>query len=120
MKAEKKKYMERKIMAGTVLRVVSTFAAKWKVCAETGVRKKKKEEWLTYEVKYLKCMDIDEKEVLIPFTSQGKFNIVYDKSCDDNRSVFRIKDLVSDFEFPLKVRLIFGKAPVVPCYLLVF
>ena len=111
----KQTYKERIIKAGTVLRVSGNFSAKWRTCAETGVHKKKKEEWTTVEIKYLKCLDIDEQEVLLPCSARGKFNIIYEKGATDSRCIFRLKDIISDFDLPLKVRLIYGKAPVVPC-----
>ncbi|KAK3089446.1 hypothetical protein FSP39_003687, partial [Pinctada imbricata] len=108
-------FKERIINAGSVLRVNGDFSAKWKTTAETGVHKKKTKEWTTVEIKYLKCMGLDEKEVLLPFSARGKFNVVYEKGSNAVQSVFRLKDLVSDFDLPLKVRLVYGKAPVVPC-----
>ncbi|KAL3870123.1 hypothetical protein ACJMK2_042734 [Sinanodonta woodiana] len=108
-------FKERKISAGTVLRVLGSFAAKWRTTAEKGVMKNKSKEWVTMEMKYLKCVDIDEKEVLLPFDAQGKFNAVYQKDLNDSRCVFRLKDIVSNFELPLKVCLLYGKAPTMPC-----
>ena len=108
-------FKERRIPRGTVLGVEGTFAAKWQTSATTGVFKKKKQEWVTAEVMYLKCKDTDGEEILIPFTTRGRFSILYEKGNKDSRAVFSMKDLISDFKFPLKVRMVYGKAPVVPC-----
>lgn len=108
-------YFQRKISAGSVLKVHSTFSAKWRTCFETGFRKKKQKEWVTQEIQYLKCSDSDEKEVLIPFTSKGKFHPVYQAGSTNGKCVFRMKDILSDLPLPVKVRLIYGKPPVVPC-----
>lgn len=64
---------------------------------------------------YLKCLDIDDKEVLISYSTRGRFNIVHEKGVKDSRTVYRMKDILSDLQLPLKVRMIYGKAPVVPC-----
>ena len=109
------KFLERRIPRGTVLGVEGTFAAKWRTSATTGFIKKKSKEWMTVEVMYLKCRDTDGEEVLIPFSTKGRFSIIYEKGNTDSRAVFRLKDLISDFKFPVKVRMVFGKAPVVPC-----
>ncbi|KAL5022117.1 hypothetical protein ScPMuIL_001272 [Solemya velum] len=106
---------ERKIRAGSVLRVDSIFTAKWRTTAKTGMFKKSNKEFTTVEEQYLKCIDIDNKEVLISLSTKGKFNIVYAKGVNDGRTVFRIKDLIDDFTLPMKVKLIYGKPPVVPC-----
>lgn len=111
----KQEIFERKVPAGSVLRVDSVFTAKWQTTAKTGVFKKSHVEYTTVEEKYLKCLDIENKEVLIPLTTKGKFNIVYLKGGNDGRTVFRIKDLIDDFSLPLKVKLIYGKPPIVPC-----
>ena len=108
-------FRERRIPRGTVLGVEGTFAAKWQTSATTGLIKKKNKEWTTVEVMYLKCRDTDGEEVLIPFSTRGRFSFIYEKGNKDSRAVFRLKDLISDFKFPVKVRMVFGKAPFVPC-----
>lgn len=67
------------------------------------------------EINYLKCVDTDDKEILVPMTTRGKFNLVYDKGIKDGRSVYRFKDILTDLQLPLKVRMVYGKPPVVPC-----
>lgn len=109
------KYLERKVKAGSFLRTDSVFTAKWKTSATTGVFKKKKTEWVTQEVKYLKCIDKDEKDILVPLSHRGKFNAIYEKGKLNQHSVYSMKDILSDLKLPVKVRLLFGKAPVVPC-----
>ncbi|XP_071148589.1 uncharacterized protein [Mytilus edulis] len=111
----KQTYLQRKIPAGTVLKVDSTFKAKWRTCAEIGVLKKKQKEWITREIQYLKCIDNKEQEILIPFTAKGKFHPVYQKGSSDSKCVFRMKDILTDLTLPVKVRIIYGKPPVVPC-----
>lgn len=108
-------YFQRTVTAGNVLKVLSTFSAKWKTTAETGLRKKKQKVWTTKEVKYLKCVDKDQQEILVPLTTKGRFHPVYKIGNNDSRCVFRMKDILQDFSLPLKVRLIYGKPPVVPC-----
>lgn len=112
---EGQSFKERRILAGSVLTINGTFAAKWQTTAQTGVLKRKSKEWTTVEIHYLKCVDIDEKEVLVPLTTKGKFSLVYEKGVKDGRTVYRMKDILSDLELPLKVRMVYGKAPVVPC-----
>lgn len=112
---ESQSYLERKVSAGSILRVTGTFSAKWRTSAETGLVKKKSKNWTTVEEQYLKCLDKDDKEVMIPFKQKGKFNIIYEKGSKDSRCILHMKDIVSNFSFPLKVRLLFGKAPVNPC-----
>ncbi|XP_046357895.2 uncharacterized protein LOC124136128 [Haliotis rufescens] len=109
------KIFERKVPAGSVLKVESIFTATWKTSAVTGVFKKSKTEWTTTEVKYLKCIDTDQKEILVPLTKTGKFNALYEKGNLNKNSVYRMKDILSDLTLPIKARLLFGKAPVVPC-----
>lgn len=109
------KIFERKVPAGSVLKVESIFTATWKTSAVTGVFKKSKTEWTTTEVKYLKCIDNDQKEILVPLTKTGKFNALYEKGNLNKNSVYRMKDILSDLTLPIKARLLFGKAPVVPC-----
>ena len=108
-------FKERRIPRGTVLCVEGTFSAKWKTSATTGLFKKKTTEWTTVDVTYLKCRDTDGEEILVPFSTGGRFSVLYEKGNKDSRTVFRMKDLISDFKFPVKVRMVFGKAPVVPC-----
>ncbi|XP_045188813.2 uncharacterized protein LOC123546524 [Mercenaria mercenaria] len=108
-------FKERKIPAGSVLTVSGTFAAKWQTTAQTGLLKRKSKEWTTVEINYLKCLDIDDKEVLVPMSTRGKFNIIYEKGVKDGRAIYRMKDILTDLHLPLKVRMIYGKAPVVPC-----
>ncbi|ESP03586.1 hypothetical protein LOTGIDRAFT_237593 [Lottia gigantea] len=109
-------YLERKIPAGSILKTDSIFTAKWKTEAETGLFKKKSSQWTTYEVKYLNCITTtDQKEILIPLTTKGKFNAVYERGKLDCNSVYTMKDILSDLSLPVRVRLLFGKAPVVPC-----
>ncbi|XP_041358044.1 uncharacterized protein LOC121374958 [Gigantopelta aegis] len=109
------KFLERKISSGTVLSVDGLFAAKWRTSAQTGVFKKKSQEWVTTEVKYLKCLDSDQKEVLLPLSHSGKFNAIYERGHLNQNSVYRMKDIVCDLKLPIKARLLYGKAPVVPC-----
>lgn len=108
-------FLERKVAAGSFLRTDSVFTAKWRTCATTGVFRKKETEWVTEEIKYLKCIDKDEKEILIPLSHRGKFNAIYEKGKMNQHSVYSMKDILSDLKLPVKVRLLFGKAPVVPC-----
>ncbi|XP_052101125.1 uncharacterized protein LOC127735071 [Mytilus californianus] len=108
-------YVQRKIPAGTVLKVESTFKAKWRTCAETGVLKKKQKEWTSREIQYLKCIDNKEQEILIPFTAKGKFHPVYQNGSSDSKCLFRMKDILTNLTLPVKVRIIYGKPPVVPC-----
>ena len=112
-------FKERKIPAGSILVVDSVQSAKWTTCAERekgiGVRKKKVEEWTTIEISYLKCTDAEQTEVLLPFSSKGRFSSVYEKDINNDRSIYRLKNLISDFDMPIIVRLVYGKAPVVPC-----
>ncbi|KAL4236897.1 hypothetical protein ACF0H5_005283 [Mactra antiquata] len=112
---EAQSFKERKITAGTILTVKGTFAAKWQTTAQTGLLKKKSKEWTTVEMIYMKVIDTDNMEVLVPMTTRGKFNLVYEKGLKDVRTIYRMKDIVSDLDLPLKVRMIYGKAPVVPC-----
>lgn len=112
-------FKDRKIPAGSILVVHSTLSAKWTTCAErekgVGVRKKKMEEVTTIEIPYLKCTDIEQTEVLLPFSTKGRFSSVYEKDINNDRSIYRMKDLITDFDMPTIVRLVYGKAPVVPC-----
>nr|KAG5711768.1 hypothetical protein BaRGS_023532 [Batillaria attramentaria] len=111
------KYLERKVPAGSFLKTDSVFAAKWRTQATvpSGLFKKKEAEWITQEIKYLKCIDKDEKEILIPLSHRGKFNAIYEKGKLNQHSVYTMKDILSDLKLPVRVRLLFGKAPVVPC-----
>ncbi|KAL8598552.1 hypothetical protein ACOMHN_051340 [Nucella lapillus] len=108
-------YLERKVTAGSFLRTVDIFCAVWKTSAQSGVFRKKQTDWVTQEVKYLKCIDKDEMEILIPLAHRGKFNAIYEKGKLNQNSVYSMKDILSDLKLPIKVRLLFGKAPVVPC-----
>lgn len=108
-------FIERKVQAGSFLKTVNIFTAKWKTTAQTGVFKKKQKEFVTQEVKYLKCLDTDEKEIMISLSHTGKFNAIYEKGRPNQHSVYTMKDILSDLKLPIKVRLLFGKAPVVPC-----
>ncbi|KAK7101300.1 hypothetical protein V1264_024097 [Littorina saxatilis] len=109
------KYLERKVKAGSSLRTDSVFTAKWKTSMKKGTFKKKQTEFVTQEIKYLKCIDRDELEILIPLNHRGKFNAIYEKGHLNKHSVYSMKDILSDLKLPIKVRLLFGKAPVVPC-----
>lgn len=108
-------YFQRTVSAGKVLKFISTFNAKWQTSAETGIRKKKRKQWTTKEVKYLKCVDTDQQEILIPLSTKGKFHPIYQTGNSDTSCVFRIKDILKDFTLPVKVRLIYGKPPAMPC-----
>ncbi|CAL1539611.1 unnamed protein product [Lymnaea stagnalis] len=112
---EHQKFLERKIPAGSVLETRGTFTAKWKTVAETGLLKKKTKEWEFQEVTYLKCLDRDQTEILVPLKHKGKFNAIYEKGHLTQNAVYNVKDILSDLSLPIKVRLLFGKAPVVPC-----
>lgn len=114
-KNEAQSFKERKIRAGSVLTIKGSFAARWQTTAQSGLLKRKTKEYSTVEIKYLKCVDTDEMEILIPFTTRGRFNLVYEQGIKDIRTVYRMKDILSELELPLKVRMIYGKAPVVPC-----
>lgn len=110
----KEEYMERKIPPGSILKVLDVFAAKWQTRAETGLLKKETVEW-TIDVKYLKCIDSDRVEVLLPFTERGRFNVLYERGGKGLHPLYRVRDILSDFTLPVKARLLYGKAPVVPC-----
>ncbi|CAG5117555.1 unnamed protein product [Candidula unifasciata] len=112
---DQQKYLERRIRAGSVLETKGTFTAKWKTRAETGLFKKKTTEWEFQEMTYLKCMDHDLQEILIPITHKGKFSAIYERGRLNQNAVYSMKDILSDLGLPIKVRLLFGKAPVVPC-----
>ncbi|XP_059149366.1 uncharacterized protein LOC131936411 [Physella acuta] len=112
---EAQKYLERKVPAGSVLQTTGLFTATWKTVAQTGLLKKKTKEWETQEVTYLKCVDLDGVELMIPLTHKGKFNAIYEKGQVNLNAVYSVKDVLSDLTLPIKVRLLFGKAPVVPC-----
>ncbi|GFO47918.1 protein fam59a [Plakobranchus ocellatus] len=112
---EQQKYMERKIPAASVLRTNGTFKAKWKTRAETGLFKKKTKEWDMEEITYLKCLDHDDSEILVPFSHKGKFNSIYDRGKITANAVYSMKDILSELSLPIMVRLLFGKAPVLPC-----
>ncbi|RUS83351.1 hypothetical protein EGW08_008898 [Elysia chlorotica] len=109
------KYLERKIAAGSVLKTNGTFKAKWKTRAQTGLFKKKTKEWDMEEVTYLKCIDHDSLEILVPITHKGKFNAIYEKGKLTPNAVYSMKNILDDLSLPVMVRLLFGKAPVVPC-----
>ena len=47
--------------------------------------------------------------------SSGKFNAIYKRGQISQNAVYTMKDVISDLSLPVKVRLLFGKAPVVPC-----
>ncbi|WAR24440.1 hypothetical protein MAR_038109 [Mya arenaria] len=108
-------YSERKIPAGRVLEVKGSFAARWQTTTQSGLIKKKSKQYSTIEVPYMKCVDVDGTDVLIPFTTKGRFSVVYEKGIKDSRTVYRMKDILSDLQLPVKVRMVYGKAPVVPC-----
>lgn len=113
---EGQSFKERKIRAGSVLTVKGSFAARWQTTAKTGLIKRKSKEYTTVEMKYLKCIDpTDDKEVLVPWSARGRFNLVYERGVKDMRTIYRMKDILSELKLPLKVRMIYGKAPVVPC-----
>lgn len=113
---EKQSFKERKIRAGSILTIKGSFAARWQTTAQTGLLKRKNKEYTTVEIQYLKCIDTaDEKEVLIPWNTRGRFSLVYESGLRDARTVYRMKDILSSLQLPLKVRMIYGKAPVVPC-----
>ncbi|KAH3694668.1 uncharacterized protein LOC127861885 [Dreissena polymorpha] len=112
---ETQSFKERKIPAGTVLTVKGTFAAKWQTTAQTGFIKRKSKEYTTVEIPYLKCLDTDDTEVLVPLSTRGRFSLVYEKGVRDSRTVYRIKDILEDLQLPLKVRMVYGKPPMVPC-----
>ena len=109
------KFLERKIAAGAVLSVDSLFSAKWRTSAQTGVFKQKSQEWVTTEVKYLKCLNADQTEVLLPLSHRGKFNAIFERGHLNQNSVYSMKDIICDLKLPIKARLLYGKAPVVPC-----
>ncbi|KAK6188667.1 hypothetical protein SNE40_004800 [Patella caerulea] len=109
-------YLERNIPAGSVLTTHSIFTAKWQTEAQTGIFKKKHTQFTTYEVKYLKCItSTDHKEVLIPLEHKGKFNALFEPGKYDDHPVYSMKDILSELTLPVKVRLLYGKAPSVPC-----
>ena len=110
----KEGYSERKIPPGSVLVVKGSFAARWRT-SQAALFKKKSKEYTTVDIPYLKCVDLDGTEVLVPFSSKGRYSIVYEKGLTDVRAVYRMKDILSDLQTPAIVRMIFGKAPVVPC-----
>ncbi|BFY99917.1 hypothetical protein BsWGS_02957 [Bradybaena similaris] len=114
---DQQKYLERRIRAGSVLETKGPFTAKWKTRAETGLFKKKTTEWEFQEMTYLKCIDNDQQEILIPVTHKGKFSAIYERGRTrlNQNAVYSMKDILSDLDLPIKVRLLYGKAPVVPC-----
>lgn len=115
-KKDGQSFKERRIRAGSVLTIKGSFSGRWQTIAKTGLLKRKSKEYTTVEIKYLKCIDSsDDKEVLIPWTTRGRFSLVYENGLKDSRTVYRMKDILSSLQLPLKVRMIYGKAPVVPC-----
>lgn len=54
-------------------------------------------------VQYLKCVDGDQKEMLIPLSHGGKFNAIYEKGKLNKHSVYSMKDILSDLKLPIKV-----------------
>ncbi|XP_005112654.1 uncharacterized protein LOC101855311 [Aplysia californica] len=112
---DSQKYLERRVRAGSVLETKGLFTAKWKTQAVTGMLRKKTTEWLLQEVTYLKCLDKEEVEILVPLSHRGKFNAIYKRGQISQNAVYSMKDVLSDLTLPVKVRLLYGKAPVVPC-----
>ncbi|XP_064606676.1 uncharacterized protein LOC135471389 [Liolophura sinensis] len=110
-------YKERKVPAGVILKTDGLFTAQWKTETQSGLFKRKEKQYVTREIQYLRCYTPDRLEILIPFEHSGKFNAVYDrdKTTETSHSIYRMKDLIESCTFPMMVRLIYGKAPVVPC-----
>ena len=52
---------------------------------------------------YLKCIDKDEMEILIPLSHRGKFNAIYEKGKLNQHSVYSMKDILNDLKLPIKV-----------------
>lgn len=106
------KYVQRAVPEASVLKVDGVFSAKWKTQAETGIFKKSQMTYTTPDIQYLKCIDTKGKTVYIPYTTEGKFYTLFDKDVSDQYALYRIKDLLRVFDFPLKVRLIYGTSPI--------
>ena len=109
---ETEKYVQRAIPEASVLKVDGVFSAKWKTEAKTGIFKNSNMIYTTPNLQYLKCIDPKRKTVYIPYTTQGKFYTLYDTDISDQYALYRIKDLSRMFNFPLKVRLIYGTSPI--------
>lgn len=110
-------YKERKIPAGVILKTDGLFKAQWKTETQSGLFKRKEKKYVSREIQYLRCLTPDRLEILIPFEQSGKFNAAYDRdrATETPYSIYRMKDLIENCKFPMMVRLIYGKAPVVPC-----
>ncbi|CAI9725194.1 Hypothetical predicted protein [Octopus vulgaris] len=108
----KSKYIQKGVRAGSTLTIDSIFTAKWETEAETGFFKKTKIKYTLAEQKYLKCLDPHKEVVYIPLSAEGRFYTFYEQGKTGRHVVYRINEFSREFEFPLKVRLIYGTSPV--------
>lgn len=105
-------YIQKGVGAGSTLTIDSIFTAKWKTEAETGFFKKTKIKYTLTEKKYLKCLDSQKDVVYVPLSAEGRFYTFYEQGKTGRHVVYRITEFSREFNFPLKVRLIYGTSPV--------
>ncbi|GAB1599894.1 uncharacterized protein LOC115214239 [Argonauta hians] len=108
----KNKYIQKSVVAGSNVTIDSIFVARWKSEAVTGLFKKTKVNYTLAEKKYLKCLDYNNEVLYLPFSAEGRFYAFYEPKKSNRHIAYRINEISNEFEFPLKVRLIYGTSPV--------
>ena len=101
---------ECKIKPGEVLVVDKVITKKWQTTSITSGSAIKEA-----ATKYLRCLTSSREALCFPFAHPGRFSILVGKGNMNYNAVYKIDQLLEDFDFPLTVRLVFGRPPNTEC-----
>lgn len=98
---------EEKLYPGEVLKIEKTITKKWKMVSLGGSEEDPSKQLLT---QFLWCLDRRDRDIFLPFAHPGKFCAIAQQLTQEANVVYQVGTL-SEMEFPLLVRLVFGWPP---------
>lgn len=75
----------------------------------------KKTQTYVTDVQYLRCADLDGREVLLEFGQEGTFSPVGDPGTTSDNDVYQLHDIVRCSDLPTHMKLCWGLPPSTPC-----
>ncbi|XP_064606346.1 uncharacterized protein LOC135471177 isoform X2 [Liolophura sinensis] len=106
-------YARRELLPGDVLRAGKVYVGSSKTSKDFALFKKKKKK--ETEVKFLKCTDDTDREILINLNQSGTFYPISYTNGSVAGCVMQLTDILQKLHFPLDVKLVYGRIPNAPC-----
>lgn len=106
-------YARRELLPGDVLRAGKVYVGSSKSTKDFPLFKKKKKK--ETEVKFLKCTDDTDREILINLNQLGTFYPISYTNGSVTGCVMQLTDILQKLHFPLDVKLVYGRIPNAPC-----